>query len=362
MRIHLTSVLVDDQAKALRLLHGRARLREEDRRSARRAPMAHRRLAGRPDGAELLLEPDEHPAVRPFKDALVARRDPVHVVRGRRRRAEFERLQQPRRRASRREPPRWAGDDRRARRHLREPHPDRRLDGLLDRSERVACRCPGHGDRLRAPLRADAATPRSAWRPLPSTRRGRSSSRVEPRAVTRVLLGVVAALTALSIAAQVAQLRPRHPARLRPRPARRRDRRAQRADVLHARSRSCSRRCSPARSPLSAQRPQRRAAGRRSAVLFFLAAMDEFITFHELVDEWMKRSSTSAAILHWAWVLPGAAFALAVARRAALVRRASLDRPVRARLVVGAALFLGGALGHRDRRGRGALQRTAGSR
>ena len=25
-----------------------------------------------PDGTELLLEPDEHPAVRPFKDALVA--------------------------------------------------------------------------------------------------------------------------------------------------------------------------------------------------------------------------------------------------------------------------------------------------
>ena len=34
--------------------------------------MADRRLADAPDGVELLLEPDAHPAAKPFKEALVA--------------------------------------------------------------------------------------------------------------------------------------------------------------------------------------------------------------------------------------------------------------------------------------------------
>lgn len=72
MRVNLASVLVDDQEKALRfytdvlgfdLKHdvplGEARwltvVSPED-----------------PDGTELLLEPDGHPAAKPFKEALVA--------------------------------------------------------------------------------------------------------------------------------------------------------------------------------------------------------------------------------------------------------------------------------------------------
>ena len=73
MRIVVTSVLVDDQEKALRFytdvlgfsmkndipLGGGARwltvVSPQD-----------------PDGTELLLEPDGHPAARPLKDALVA--------------------------------------------------------------------------------------------------------------------------------------------------------------------------------------------------------------------------------------------------------------------------------------------------
>jgi catechol 2,3-dioxygenase-like lactoylglutathione lyase family enzyme len=72
MRINLASVLVDDQDKALRFytdVLGFVKKTE--------VPMGeHRWLTvvspEDPDGVELVLEPDEHPAVRPFKQALVA--------------------------------------------------------------------------------------------------------------------------------------------------------------------------------------------------------------------------------------------------------------------------------------------------
>jgi catechol 2,3-dioxygenase-like lactoylglutathione lyase family enzyme len=72
VRINLTSVLVDDQDKALRFyteVLGFVKKTE--------VPMGeHRWLTvvspEDPDGVELVLEPDGHPAVRPFKEALVA--------------------------------------------------------------------------------------------------------------------------------------------------------------------------------------------------------------------------------------------------------------------------------------------------
>jgi catechol 2,3-dioxygenase-like lactoylglutathione lyase family enzyme len=72
MRIVVTSVLVDDQDRALRFytdVLGFVKKTE--------VPMgAHRWLTvvspDDPDGVELVLEPDEHPAARPFKQALVA--------------------------------------------------------------------------------------------------------------------------------------------------------------------------------------------------------------------------------------------------------------------------------------------------
>lgn len=71
MRITLTSVLVDDQDKALRFyteVLGFAKKTE--------IPLGeHRWLTvvspEEPDGVELVLEPDEHPAAGPFKAALV---------------------------------------------------------------------------------------------------------------------------------------------------------------------------------------------------------------------------------------------------------------------------------------------------
>jgi catechol 2,3-dioxygenase-like lactoylglutathione lyase family enzyme len=71
MKINLTSVLVDDQDKALRFYTEVLGFRKKTE-----IPLGeHRWLTvvspDEPDGVELVLEPDEHPAARPFKDALV---------------------------------------------------------------------------------------------------------------------------------------------------------------------------------------------------------------------------------------------------------------------------------------------------
>ena len=72
MRIYLTSVFVDDQEKALRFygqtlgfLMKRDIPLGEHRWLTMVSPEAE-------DGVELVLEPDSHPAVGPFKEALVA--------------------------------------------------------------------------------------------------------------------------------------------------------------------------------------------------------------------------------------------------------------------------------------------------
>jgi catechol 2,3-dioxygenase-like lactoylglutathione lyase family enzyme len=71
MKINLTSVLVDDQAKALAFYTDvLGFVTNED------VPLGeHRWLTvvspEDPDGPELVLEPDTHPAARPFKEALV---------------------------------------------------------------------------------------------------------------------------------------------------------------------------------------------------------------------------------------------------------------------------------------------------
>ncbi len=72
MRINLTSVLVDDQAKALTFYTDVLGFTKKTD-----IPMGeHSWLTvvspDDPDGVELVLEPDSHPAVGPFKDALVA--------------------------------------------------------------------------------------------------------------------------------------------------------------------------------------------------------------------------------------------------------------------------------------------------
>ena len=71
MKLSVLSVLVDDQAKALRFYTEVLGFEKKAE-----IPLGeHRWLTvvspEDPDGPELSLEPDEHPAVRPFKEALV---------------------------------------------------------------------------------------------------------------------------------------------------------------------------------------------------------------------------------------------------------------------------------------------------
>jgi catechol 2,3-dioxygenase-like lactoylglutathione lyase family enzyme len=72
MRITVASVLVDDQDKALRFyteVLGFEKKREIPLGAARWLTVVS---PEQPDGTELLLEPDGHPAAKPFKEALVA--------------------------------------------------------------------------------------------------------------------------------------------------------------------------------------------------------------------------------------------------------------------------------------------------
>lgn len=71
MRIYVTSVLVDDQDKALKFyteVLGFVKKVEIPLGEARWLTVVS---AEDPEGTELLLEPDGHPAVGPFKRALV---------------------------------------------------------------------------------------------------------------------------------------------------------------------------------------------------------------------------------------------------------------------------------------------------
>ena len=72
MRIHLTSVLVDDQAKALAFYTDVLGFVKKTEVPVGEYAWLTVVSPDDPDGVELVLEPDEHPAVKPFKEALVA--------------------------------------------------------------------------------------------------------------------------------------------------------------------------------------------------------------------------------------------------------------------------------------------------
>jgi catechol 2,3-dioxygenase-like lactoylglutathione lyase family enzyme len=72
MKIRLTSVFVDDQDKALRFYTEVLGFEK-----AHEVPVGEYRwltvvAPDEPDGTQLLLEPDAHPAVKRFKDALLS--------------------------------------------------------------------------------------------------------------------------------------------------------------------------------------------------------------------------------------------------------------------------------------------------
>jgi catechol 2,3-dioxygenase-like lactoylglutathione lyase family enzyme len=92
MRINVTSVFVDDQDKALRFYTEVLGFEK-----ATEIPVGeHRWLTvvspDEPGGTELLLEPDDHPAVKPFKQALVEDGIPATSFAVDDANAEFERL------------------------------------------------------------------------------------------------------------------------------------------------------------------------------------------------------------------------------------------------------------------------------
>jgi catechol 2,3-dioxygenase-like lactoylglutathione lyase family enzyme len=92
MRINLASVLVDDQEKALRFYTEALGFQEKAN-----VPLGEHRWITvvspeDPDGTELVLEPDEHPAAKPFKKALAADGIPFTAFAVDDVRAEYERL------------------------------------------------------------------------------------------------------------------------------------------------------------------------------------------------------------------------------------------------------------------------------
>jgi catechol 2,3-dioxygenase-like lactoylglutathione lyase family enzyme len=92
MRINVTSVLVDDQEKALRFytdVLGFVKKTEVPLGEARWLTVVS---PDEPEGTELVLEPDGHPAAKPFKQALLEDGIPFTSFAVDDARDEFERL------------------------------------------------------------------------------------------------------------------------------------------------------------------------------------------------------------------------------------------------------------------------------
>jgi len=92
MRIILTSIFVDDQDKALEFYTKKLGFVKKTE-----VPLGTMRWLtvvspSDPDGTELVLEPDTHPAVAPFKKALVADGIPMNSFGVEDVHAEYERL------------------------------------------------------------------------------------------------------------------------------------------------------------------------------------------------------------------------------------------------------------------------------
>ena len=92
MRINLTSVLVDDQDKALKFYTEVLGFQKKVDVPVGDAKWLTVVSPDDPDGVELLLEPDSHPAAGPFKEALVNDGIPFTSFAVDDVRAEFERL------------------------------------------------------------------------------------------------------------------------------------------------------------------------------------------------------------------------------------------------------------------------------
>ena len=93
MRIYVTSVFVDDQTKALDFYTTVLGFQKKTDIPLGGASWLTVVSAEQPDGTELLLEPSGHPAVKPYKEALVADGIPAASFAVDDVQAEFDRLQ-----------------------------------------------------------------------------------------------------------------------------------------------------------------------------------------------------------------------------------------------------------------------------
>jgi len=93
VRIHVTSVFVDDQRKALDFYTNTLGFEKKSDIPLGDASWLTVVSPEQPDGTELLLEPSGHPAVKPWKDALVEDGIPAASFAVDDVRAEFDRLQ-----------------------------------------------------------------------------------------------------------------------------------------------------------------------------------------------------------------------------------------------------------------------------
>ena len=92
LKIHLTSVFVDDQAHALRFYTEVLGFVKKAEVPLGEASWLTVVSPEDPDGTELLLEPSDHPAVGPYRDALVRDGIPLASFAVENMEAEFERL------------------------------------------------------------------------------------------------------------------------------------------------------------------------------------------------------------------------------------------------------------------------------
>ncbi len=124
MKITMMSVMVDDQDRALTFytdVLGFVKKHEIPMGEFKRLTVVS---PEQPDGPELVIEPDAHPAAKPWKSALVADGIPIVVFGVDDVYQESERLKGLRRAVHPGAGEHGAGLDRRVRRHLRQPHPD----------------------------------------------------------------------------------------------------------------------------------------------------------------------------------------------------------------------------------------------
>ena len=92
MRIKLTSIMVDDQAKALRFYTDVLGFKKKHDIPGRRVPMDHRCLGEGRDDLELALEPNANPAGKAFQEAMFAQGIPLAAFEVTDIHAEFARL------------------------------------------------------------------------------------------------------------------------------------------------------------------------------------------------------------------------------------------------------------------------------